>query len=349
MDMPDKPFLRALAGDAVWPPPLWLMRQAGRYLPEYREVRAVAGDFVSLCTHPELATEVTLQPLRRYGFDAAILFSDILMVPWALGQPLRFAEGEGPLLEPLRDAEAIAGLRLEGFLDRARPIFETVALLSATLAVQHQRTALIGFAGAPWTVACYMVEGRGGGEFAHARRMAFGDPLLFGRLIRTLTEATAEYLLAQVQAGAEALMLFDSWAGLLPPSQFRRWVIEPTGELVRRLRKQLPPGFPIIGFPRMAGPMLVEYAARTGVQAVGMDTAMDQRWAAANLPPGLALQGNLDPQALVAGGAALEAEARSLMAAMRGRPFVFNLGHGIVPQTPPENVAALVRMVRAAV
>ncbi|WP_265546817.1 uroporphyrinogen decarboxylase [Roseomonas mucosa] len=349
MDMPDKPFLRALAGEAVWPPPLWLMRQAGRYLPEYREVRALAGDFVSLCTNPELATEVTLQPLRRYGFDAAILFSDILMVPWALGQPLRFAEGEGPLLEPLRDAEAIAGLRPEGFLERARPIFETVALLSATLAVQHQRTALIGFAGAPWTVACYMVEGRGGGEFVHARRMAFGDPLLFGRLIRTLTEATAEYLLAQVRAGAEALMLFDSWAGLLPPSQFRRWVIEPTGELVRRLRKQLPPGFPIIGFPRMAGPMLVEYAARSGVQAVGMDTAMDPRWAAANLPPGLALQGNLDPQALVAGGAALEAEARSLMAAMRNRPFVFNLGHGIVPQTPPENVAALVRMVRAAV
>ena len=347
--MPDKPFLRALAGEAVWPPPLWLMRQAGRYLPEYREVRALAGDFVSLCTNPELATEVTLQPLRRYGFDAAILFSDILMVPWALGQPLRFAEGEGPLLEPLRDAEAIAGLRPEGFLERARPIFETVALLSATLAVQHQRTALIGFAGAPWTVACYMVEGRGGGEFVHARRMAFGDPLLFGRLIRTLTEATAEYLLAQVRAGAEALMLFDSWAGLLPPSQFRRWVIEPTGELVRRLRKQLPPGFPIIGFPRMAGPMLVEYAARAGVQAVGMDTAMDPRWAAANLPLGLALQGNLDPQALVAGGAALEAEARSLMAAMRNRPYVFNLGHGIVPQTPPENVAALVRMVRAAV
>ena len=347
--MPDKPFLRALAGEAVWPPPLWLMRQAGRYLPEYREVRALAGDFVSLCTNPELATEVTLQPLRRYGFDAAILFSDILMVPWALGQPLRFAEGEGPLLEPLRDAEAIAGLRPEGFLERARPIFETVALLSATLAVQHQRTALIGFAGAPWTVACYMVEGRGGGEFVHARRMAFGDPLLFGRLIRTLTEATAEYLLAQVRAGAEALMLFDSWAGLLPPSQFRRWVIEPTGELVRRLRKQLPPGFPIIGFPRMAGPMLVEYAARAGVQAVGMDTAMDPRWAAATLPPGLALQGNLDPQALVAGGAALEAEARSLMAAMRNRPYVFNLGHGIVPQTPPENVAALVRMVRAAV
>ena len=349
MPIVEKPLLRVLNGARSDRPPTWLMRQAGRYLPEYRALRAEKGGFLALATDPVAAAEVTLQPIRRFGFDGAILFSDILMVPWALGQPLRFAEGEGPLLEPLRDAEAIAGLRPEGFLERARPIFETVALLSATLAVQHQRTALIGFAGAPWTVACYMVEGRGGGEFVHARRMAFGDPLLFGRLIRTLTEATAEYLLAQVRAGAEALMLFDSWAGLLPPSQFRRWVIEPTGELVRRLRKQLPPGFPIIGFPRMAGPMLVEYAARAGVQAVGMDTAMDPRWAAANLPPGLALQGNLDPQALVAGGAALEAEARSLMAAMRNRPYVFNLGHGIVPQTPPENVAALVRMVRAAV
>ena len=347
MDQADKPFLRALAGEAVWPPPIWLMRQAGRYLPEYREVRAQAGDFISLCTSPELAAEVTLQPLRRYGFDAAILFSDILMVPWAMGQPLRFAEGEGPLLEPLRDAAAINGLWTAGVAERAAPILETVARVRSLLDVQHQRTALIGFAGSPWTVACYMVEGRGGGEFAHARRMAHGDPALFGRLIRGLTDATAEYLLAQVAAGAEALMLFDSWAGLLPPSQFRRWVIEPTAELVRRLRKQLPPGFPLIGFPRLAGPLLAEYAQRTGVQAVGMDTAMDPRWAAANVPPGIALQGNLDPQALVAGGPALEAEARALLAAMRGRPFVFNLGHGIVPPTPPENVAALVRTVRA--
>ncbi|UFN48584.1 uroporphyrinogen decarboxylase [Roseomonas sp. OT10] len=346
MDQADKPFLRTLAGEAVWPPPIWLMRQAGRYLPEYRDVRAQAGDFISLCTNPELAAEVTLQPLRRYGFDAAILFSDILMVPWAMGQPLRFAEGEGPLLEPLRDAAAINGLWTAGVAERAAPILETVARVRSFLDVQHQRTALIGFAGSPWTVACYMVEGRGGGEFAHARRMAYGDPALFGRLIRSLTDATAEYLLAQVAAGAEALMLFDSWAGLLPPSQFRRWVIEPTAELVRRLRKQLPHDFPLIGFPRLAGPLLVEYAQRVGVQAVGMDTAMDPRWAAANVPQGIALQGNLDPQALVSGGAALEAEARSLLAAMRGRPFIFNLGHGIVPPTPPEHVAALVRLVR---
>ncbi|MFC0410322.1 uroporphyrinogen decarboxylase [Roseomonas elaeocarpi] len=347
MDMPDKPFLRALAGEAVWPPPVWLMRQAGRYLPEYRIVRAQAGDFISLCTDPELATEVTLQPLRRYGFDAAILFSDILMVPWAMGQPLRFAEGEGPLLEPLRDSAAIGALEVDRVVERAAPILETVRRLSATLAVQHQRTALIGFAGAPWTVACYMVDGRGGGEFPHTRRLSYADPALFARLIRTVSDATVEYLLAQAENGAEALMIFDSWAGLLPPAGFRRWVIEPTAELVRRLRKRLPEGFPIIGFPRLAGPMLVEYVARTGIQAVGMDTAMDPRWAAANIPAKVALQGNLDPQALVAGGPGLEAEARALLAAMRGRPFVFNLGHGIVPQTPPEHVAALVRTVRA--
>ncbi len=346
MDTTDKPFLRALAGESVWPPPIWLMRQAGRYLPEYREVRAGAGDFIALCTDPELAAEVTLQPIRRYGFDAAILFSDILMVPWAMGQKLRFAEGEGPLLEPLRDAEAVAGLRLAGVAERAAPILETVSRVRAMLDVQHPRTALIGFAGGPWTVACYMVEGRGGGEFAHARRMAHADPALFGRLIRGLAEATVEYLLAQAAAGAEALMIFDSWAGLLPPSGFRRWVIEPTADLVRRLRERLPPGFPLIGFPRLAGPLLAEYAARTGLRAVGMDTAMDPRWAAANLPAEVTLQGNLDPQALVAGGTALEVEARALLAAMRGRPFVFNLGHGIVPPTPTEHVAALVRTVR---
>ena len=346
MEIPDKPFLRTLGGESVWPPPIWLMRQAGRYLPEYREVRAQAGDFIALCTNPQMAAEVTVQPLRRFGFDAAILFSDILMVPWAMGQPLRFAEGEGPLLEPVRDAEAIGGLRTTGIAEQAAPIFETVSRVRALLDAQHPCTALIGFAGAPWTVACYMVEGRGGGEFAHARRLAHADPALFGRLVRGLTEATNEYLLGQVAAGAEALMIFDSWAGLLPPSGFRRWVIEPTVELVRRLRKQLPPGFPIIGFPRLAGPLLAEYAQRTGLQAVGMDTAMDPRWAAANVAPGMALQGNLDPQALVAGGATLEAEARSLLAAMRGRPFVFNLGHGIVPATPVEHVAALVRTVR---
>jgi uroporphyrinogen decarboxylase len=342
-----KPLLRVLAGEQAWPPPLWLMRQAGRYLPEYRAVRARAGDFVTLCTTPELAAEVTLQPIRRYGFDAAILFSDILMVPWAMGQVLRFAEGEGPLLEPVRDAAAIGSLRAAGVAERAAPIMETVRRVRAALDAEAPRTALIGFAGSPFTVACYMVEGHGSRDFAAPRAMAHADPALFGRLVRMLVEATADYLVAQAEAGAEALMLFDSWAGLLPPAQFRRWVIEPNAALVRLLRKRLPPDFPLIGFPRLAGPMMAEFAQRAGVQAVGMDTAMDPRWAAAAVPDTIALQGNLDPLALIAGGPALEVETRAILGAMRGRPFIFNLGHGIDKTTPPEHVSALVRLVRS--
>ncbi|MBO1080593.1 uroporphyrinogen decarboxylase [Roseomonas haemaphysalidis] len=345
MDPVQKPLLRALAGEAVWPPPFWLMRQAGRYLPEYRQLRAQAGDFISLCNNPPLAAEVTLQPLRRFGMDGAILFSDILMVPWALGQGLRYAEGEGPLLEPVRDAEAFARLDPSMLRGKIASIIETVSRVSAGLAAEAPKAALIGFAGSPFTVACYMVEGKGGGEFAHARRMAYGDPVLFGKLIRLLVDATVEYLLAQADAGAEALMLFDSWAGLLPPNQFRRWSIEPSAAIVRAIRK-VRPDIPLIGFPRLAGPLLPEYAARVGVGTVAMDTGMDPRWAVANVPPGITLQGNLDPQVVVAGGEAMEAEARALLAAMRGRPFVFNLGHGIVPPTPPEHVGALARIIR---
>jgi uroporphyrinogen decarboxylase len=321
------------------------MRQAGRYLPEYREIRAAAGDFLALCTTPHLAAEATLQPIRRYGMDGAILFSDILVVPWAMGQALRFAEGEGPVLEPVRDAAAVSALDPRAVVERVAPVLETVRLVRAALDAHAPRVALIGFAGAPFTVACYMVEGRGTRDFAAARALAYADPVLFGRLMRMLVEATADYLSAQADAGAEALMLFDSWAGLLPPPQFRRWVVEPTAAVLRAVRRRHPE-IPVIGFPRLAGPMLGDYAARAGVQALGMDTAMDPRWAASSVPAEMALQGNLDPLAVVAGGAALEAEARQILAAMRGRPFVFNLGHGLVPQTPPENVAALVRLVR---
>ena len=344
----DKPMLRALGGEAVWPPPMWLMRQAGRYLPEYREVRAQAGDFISLCTTPDLAAEVTLQPIRRFGMDGAILFSDILMVPWAMGQSLRFAEGEGPVLAPVRDAAGLAALRPELTVEKAAPILETVRLVRAALDAHAQKVTLIGFAGSPFTVACYMVDGRGtGGAFHATRHLAYADPALFGKLIRTLIDSTAEYLLAQAEAGAEALMLFDSWAGALSPAQFRRWVIEPTAELVRILRKRLPVGFPLIGFPRLAGPMLAEYAQRTNLQALGIDTTMDPRWAAQAVAADQALQGNLDPISLLAGGMALEVEARSILGAMRGRPYVFNLGHGIEKETPPEHVSQLVRLVRA--
>jgi uroporphyrinogen decarboxylase len=340
-----KPLLRALSGDAVWPPPMWLMRQAGRYLPEYRELRAQAGDFITLCTTPDLAAEVTIQPIRRYGMDGAILFSDILMVPWALGQPLRFAEGEGPVLEPLRDAAGIAALEPEKLRERAAPIFETVRLTRAALEAHANKVTLIGFAGSPWTVAAYMVEGHGSRDFHTARGMAFADPTLFGRLIRTLVDATTDYLLAQIEAGAEAVMLFDSWAGMLPPGQFRRWVIEPTVTIVRNVKRQYP-SIPVIGFPRLAGPLIGEYAQRTGVNTVAMDTAMDPRFAASAVPANVGLQGNLDPLALVAGGIALETETRQILAAMRGRPYVFNLGHGIEKVTPPEHVAQLVRLVR---
>ncbi len=338
------PLLRALAGEAVWPPPVWLMRQAGRYLPEYRAVRGQAGGFIDLCLNPALATEVTLQPIRRFGFDAAILFSDILMLPMALGQDLRFAEGEGPVLAPIRDAAGLARLdpgRVEG---ATAPILEAVGRIRAALPAD---VALIGFAGSPWTVACYMVEGHGSKEFAAVRRMAYADPTLFAALMDMLVEQTAATLLRQVRAGADVVMLFDSWAGVLPAAQFRRYVIGPTRRIVAILRESYP-ALPVIGFPRLAGALLAEYAAATGVQAVGVDTSADPALAAAAIPPGVAVQGNLDPLALVAGGAALADGVQTVLSAWRGRPAIFNLGHGIVPETPPEHVAALVAGVRHA-
>ncbi|MEI7710032.1 MAG: uroporphyrinogen decarboxylase [Rhodospirillales bacterium] len=347
MPAPTKPLLRALAGEAVWPPPLWLMRQAGRYLPEYRAVRAGVKDFVALCTTPELAAEVTLQPIRRYRFDASILFSDILILPWALGHGLEFKEGEGPVLPKLRDAAGLAALSAARVPEKVAPVMETVRRVRAGLANEgFDRTALIGFAGAPFTVACYMVEGGGSRDFAATRAMAYADPGLFGGLMDMLTEATIVYLSAQVEAGAEVLMLFDSWAGVLSPSLFRTHVVAPATEIVSALKRRHP-GVPIIGFPRLAGPMVAEYAA-TGVNAIGMDTSMDLTRAAGLVPAEIALQGNLDPMALVAGGTALSSEAERILQAMKGRPFIFNLGHGIVPQTPPEHVAALVEQVRAA-
>ncbi|MBS0558915.1 MAG: uroporphyrinogen decarboxylase [Proteobacteria bacterium] len=343
-----KTLLRALGGEAVWPPPMWLMRQAGRYLPEYRAVRSRAGDFIALCTAPELAAEVTLQPIRRYGMDGAILFSDILMLPWALGHGLRFAEGEGPVLPRLEDQTAIDRLDRDRLHGAIAPILETVRRVRQGLRDEGlEGTALIGFAGAPFTVACYMVEGGGSKEFARVRAMAYGQPALFGRLMDVLTEATIDYLAAQAAAGAEALMLFDSWAGVLSPSLFRRHVIAPSARIAAALKARFP-DLKMIGFPRLAGMMLGAYAAETGVDAVGMDTATDPVLAARAVPARMAVQGNLDPMALLAGGEALRAEASGILAALRGRPFVFNLGHGIVPQTPPEHVAALVRQVRDA-
>ena len=337
-------LLRVLAGEPVWPPPVWLMRQAGRYLPEYKVVRAKAGGFIDLCLNPALATEVTLQPIRRFGFDAAILFCDILILPHAMGQDLRYAEGEGPLLAPIRDAAAFARLDASRAPEFMAPIMEAVSRIRAAL---PPAAALIGFAGSPWTVACYMVEGHGSKEFPSVRGLAYRDPPLFDALITLLVEQTTAYLLAQIEAGADTVMLFDSWAGVLPAVQFRRFVIEPTRRIVAALRAAHPT-VPVIGFPRLAGSLLGEYAAATGVQGVGIDTSADPNHAAAAVPAGIAVQGNLDPLAVVAGGATLEGAARAVLEAWRGRPAIFNLGHGIVPETPPEHVAQLMQLVRRA-
>jgi uroporphyrinogen decarboxylase len=347
MDVQMKRLVRTLSGEAVWPPPVWLMRQAGRYLPEYRAVRAGAKDFIALCTTPELAAEVTLQPIRRYGFDAAILFSDILMLPWALGHGLEFKEGEGPVLPRLRDAAGVAALDPSRVAGRVAPIMETVRLVRAGLVREgFADTTLIGFAGAPFTVACYMVEGGGSKDFAAIRGMAYAQPALFQKLMDVLTEASIEYLSAQAVAGAEVLMLFDSWAGVLSASLFRAHCIAPAARIVAALRTRHP-GVPIIGFPRLAGVMTRDYVA-TGVDGIGVDTGSDIGAVAAMLPARVAVQGNLDPLAVVAGGAAMAHEASAILDAMRGRPFIFNLGHGIVPQTPPEHVAALLEQVRGA-
>jgi uroporphyrinogen decarboxylase len=345
MDRPMKPLLRALSGEPVWPPPVWLMRQAGRYLPEYRAVRASVQDFIELCTTPDRAAEVTLQPIRRYGFDAAILFSDILMLPWALGHGLEFKEGEGPVLPKLRTEADVAALDPSRVATRVAPIMQTVRLVQSGLAREgFADTTLIGFAGAPFTVACYMIEGGGSKDFATIRGMAYARPALFQRLMDVLTEASIEYLSAQAEAGAEVLMLFDSWAGVLSPSLFRTHCVAPASRIVTALNERHP-GIPIIGFPRLAGVMTRAYAA-TGVNAVGVDTGSDIGSVAAMLPAHVAVQGNLDPLAVVAGGEAMANEVTGILNATRGRPFIFNLGHGIVPQTPPDHVAALLELVR---
>lgn len=340
--MTEKKLLRALQGESLPVPPIWLMRQAGRYLPEYREIRAKAGSFLDLCYTPDYATEVTLQPIRRYGFDAAILFSDILVVPHGLGQKVWFVENEGPKLEPIRDAAGLGALNQAGMLDRLAPVYRTVENLSAELPAE---TALIGFAGAPWTVACYMVEGSGSRDFASVKTFAYRDPQGFAALMDILVESTAEHLCAQIRAGAEVVQIFDSWAGVLSDVAFRRWIIEPTKKLVGLIRESFP-DTPIIGFPRAAGILYPDYAAETGVTAVSLDTTVPASWAKTELQSKMPVQGNLDPCALLAGGEALEQEVDRLLATLAGGPFVFNLGHGIIKETPPEHVAAMVARIR---
>ncbi len=337
-----KKLLRALAGERMTVPPVWLMRQAGRYLPEYREVRARAGTFLDLCYQPELAAEVTLQPIRRYGFDAAILFSDILVVPDGLGQDVTFREGDGPRLDPVRTDADLRRLDIGRVAPHLAPVYEAVARIRAML---PNEVALIGFAGAPWTVATYMVEGGTSRDFLEAKGWLYRDPASFTTLIDLLVEATVAHLSAQIEAGVEVVQLFDTWASALPEDGFRAVVIEPTRAIVSRI-KDAHPNVPIIGFPRGAGNLYRDYVDETGVTAVSLDTSVPLAWAADAVQSVVPVQGNLDPAVLVAGGAAMENAVARICGAFGSGPHVFNLGHGIVPATPPEHVAALLRLVR---
>ena len=320
--------------------PIWLMRQAGRYLPEYRALRADKGGFLALVYDTDAAAEITLQPIRRFGFDGAILFSDILIVPYAMGQDLQFLAGEGPKLTPRLVDSALSGLT--AVPERLTPIYETVRKVRAALDADK---TMLGFAGSPWTVATYMCAGEGSRDQHETRAMAYRDPEAFAEIIQAIVGVTVEYLSGQIQAGAEAVQLFDSWAGSLSPAQFEQWVIAPNAAIVSAV-KALHPETPIIGFPKGSGEKLPAYARETGVDAVGIDETIDPIWAARELPQGMPVQGNLDPLLLLSGGEALESGARGVLDAFADRPHVFNLGHGIGQFTPIENVEALLRIVR---
>jgi uroporphyrinogen decarboxylase len=337
-----KPFLAALAGERQETPPIWLMRQAGRYLPEYRELRAKSSTFLEFCYDPALAVEATLQPIRRFGFDAAILFSDILVLPDALGQRVSFESGDGPRLDPICDAEGLAKLGREPDWRRLAPVFEALDRVKGAL---PKETALIGFCGAPWTVASYMIAGRGTPDQAPARLFAYRQPELFARLIDRLVEASAEYLRRQFAAGADVAQIFDSWAGVLPPAEFERWCVEPIKAIAAKVRAETP-NARLIAFPRGAGTQLAKFGALSDLDAIGLDTAAEPEAAVAALPDRLALQGNLDPLALVAGGRRLDKEIDRVLNGFASRAHIFNLGHGVLPETPVRHVERLVARVR---
>lgn len=335
-----KPLLRVLAGDRVDAPPIWLMRQAGRYLPEYRALRAEKGGFLELVNDSEAAAEVTLQPIRRFGFDGAILFSDILVIPHALGQDLWFEAGEGPRLAPKLVDHALESLTAAP--ERLDPVYGTVRRVAAALPPE---VTFLGFAGSPWTNATYMVAGQGSRDQSETRRMAYGDSHAFQSIIDAIVALTIDYLAKQIEAGVEAVQLFDSWAGSLSPAQFERWVIAPNAAIVAGLRARCPDA-KIIGFPKGAGGKLAAYARETGVDAIGLDETVDPVWAHRELPAGMPVQGNLDPLALIAGGDQLKAAAHHVVDALRDRPHIFNLGHGIQQDTPIAHVEQLIAIVR---
>lgn len=342
-----KPIIDVLNGRRPERIPFWLMRQAGRYLPEYLALRKEAGSFLNLVYNPVRASEVTVQPLRRFGMDAAILFSDILVVPHALGQDVTFEAGEGPRLDPVRTPDGLKRLDPTKVDTHCAPIYETVSRTREMLAKEgFDTTALIGFCGSPWTVICYMVEGGGSRDFEKAKHWAFSDPENFSKLVDIVVEASCAYLSGQVRAGAEVIQLFESWGGLLDPWAFRRWIIDPT----RRIRDYLRgkhPGIPVIGFPRGAGVLLSDYARDTGVDCVGLDPTIDPAWAARSMDPGIALQGNLDPVRLLCGGSPMEEAMDRIEQAMRGRQWIFNLGHGVIKETDIGHIGMLRDRVRS--
>ncbi|NOZ42898.1 MAG: uroporphyrinogen decarboxylase [Alphaproteobacteria bacterium] len=340
----NKRFIQSLKSQPTDRIPYWYMRQAGRYLPEYLQCRKTAGSFLDLCYNPDFATEVSLQPLRRYDMDAAIVFSDILVIPHALGQSLDFKTGEGPILAPVDDKAKINRLSLTNLHQHLAPVYETIARLHRQIPAT---TALIGFAGAPWTVASYMVGGRGSPDQAAARTMAYREEALFQQLIDLLVTATSEYLINQVKYGADVIQIFDTWAGNLPDDQFRRWAIEPVRQIIENIRICYP-DVPIISFPRGAGCRYPEYIGATGVTAVSVDTTMPLEWVRDHIQPLCPVQGNLDPLLLLTGGERLDRRVREILClcCLKDGPFIFNLGHGIVPGTPPENVARVSEIIR---
>lgn len=341
--MAEKTILKALAGERQAVPPVWLMRQAGRYLPEYRATRAKAGDFLTLCYTPELAAEVTLQPIRRYGFDASILFADILLIPDALGADVWFVTGEGPRLSTITDAAGIAALKpADAIHDHMAPVYETVRILAREL---PDEVTLIGFAGAPWTVATYMIAGRGTPDQAPAHAMRNAAPELFDALIDRLTAATIEYLKAQIVAGAEVVKIFDSWAGSLKGAAFDRYSLAPIKRIIAGV-KAAHPHVPVIAFPREAGPRYAGFAQATGADCVALDTGVDVAWAASQLQTVGCVQGNLDPKLMVTGGAELTEETRRIVQGFSGGAHIFNLGHGITPDADPENVHRMLEAIR---
>jgi uroporphyrinogen decarboxylase len=338
-----KPFLEVLSGRKQAVPPIWMMRQAGRYLPEYRELRAKAGSFLDLCFTPEYAAEVTLQPIRRFAFDAAIIFSDILVIPHALGRSVRFEVGEGPRLDPLDTPEKIATLAPHADFTKLEPVFEALRRVRQKL---DAKTALIGFCGAPWTVATYMVAGHGTPDQAPARMLAYRHPQAFEKIIDALVYNSIPYLVGQLKAGADAVQIFDTWAGVLPPREFARWSIEPARRIVEGVRQQIPDA-KIIGFPRGAGALLPRYVEATRVDGVSIDWAAEPSLIRERVQNRVAVQGNLDPLVLITGGAALDRAIDDVLENYAGGRLIFNLGHGILPETPIAHVEQMIKRVRA--